>query len=510
MAAFSRLIRSVTAAIFALALVPLATGTPKTEPASPRPEVGALSNGANPTDHHCSASIVQSPRGNIIITAAHCVAGKSKVFFTPGYHNGQTPHGTWQSSSIHVSSGWSSSHDISNAGSPFDFAFIVLRPRSDGKNVAEVTGASLTLKTDIALPVKVQVIGYPSPGNAKYQDEPYLCDSTTSADGDFMTLQCTGIPNGFSGGPWIVNSRQVIGVIGGKGQSLPDADPHNYSVRFGERVQALYSTAVAAAAGPVEPAAGYPLGDGGTWKHADLITCGLFDRLSVGYDMLVKWSDGEVTLYLGSSDKNPRDNAPFRGERQLAKPGSIWRNAKAIGTVGQGIVVVWVDGEVSYYDDVGNGGFSRETQLKAPNGLWRDHASLVSGVGNDLVVVWSDGEVSKYAAIASRALGAETQLAAPGGVWRYAVSISSGQWTSQLGDLLVRWVDGELSIYSDVVNGGLTRELQIYPPNELWTHATVVAGHKHDIIVRWSDGEVSFYPRVTNSLGQELQLVAPG
>ena len=69
-------------------------------------------------------------------------------------------------------------------------------------------------------------------------------------------------------------------------------------------------------------------------------------------------------------------------------------------------------------------------------------------------------------------------------------------------DLLIRWVDREVSIYLNVLNNGLAREVQLRPPGDLWTHATVVAGHKYDILVRWSDGEVSLYPRVGKSLGR--------
>lgn len=80
-----------------------------------------------------------------------------------------------------------------------------------------------------------------------------------------------------------------------------------------------------------------------------------------------------------------------------------------------------------------------------PNSLWRDHASLIAGTGGGLIVVRSDGEVSEYA---NR-------------------SISSGWWTGELFDLLVRWVDREVSIYWDVMNKGLA---QLRPPRDLWTH----------------------------------------
>ncbi|MEV6242609.1 trypsin-like serine protease [Lentzea sp. NPDC051838] len=214
--------------------------TPQSKVATPRAEVGSLSDGGDPTDHHCSGSVVGSPRGNVIATAAHCVYGKSKVYFTPGYHDGQAPYGTWQSAAIYVDPGYATNHD-NNAGSPYDFAFVVLQPRN-GKNIAEVTG-SFNLKIDATLPADMTVYGYPSA-----KDKPYLCDSTANKDGQYWeTLQCLGIPGGFSGGPWVLRgTKDLIGVIGGKGQNLPATDPRNYSVRFDSRVKALYDKAVAA------------------------------------------------------------------------------------------------------------------------------------------------------------------------------------------------------------------------------------------------------------------------
>ena len=484
-----------------------AAATPHTVIANPRPEIGSLSDGADPTDHHCSASIVASPKGNVIVTAAHCVAGKHTVFFTPGYHDGQAPYGTWQSAATYIDPGWDTSHDIDGAGSPYDYAFVVLQPRN-GKNVAEVTGAALTLKTDATLPAAMQVVGYPSTGNAKYKDKPYLCDSTVEKDGQYWeTLQCTGIPGGFSGGPWIVGGKDLIGVIGGKGQNLPDTDPRNYSVRFDSRVKALYDKAVAAPVPPGNGNLGYPLGSGPLWKHADLITSGDFTG-SGQLDTIVKWSDGEVTLYQGGSTSDPQK--PFVGETQLAAPGGIWTHAKGIATVNHGLVVTWSDGEVTYYGSVSKNGFAGEVQLAAPNALWRDHAAYIAGLGGDLVVVWNDGETTLYQGIAANGIHSERQLAAPNGTWTHAQTISGGNWVgSGTPDLLVRWSDGEFTIYGDVASAGLGQEHQVQAPNELWTHATVTAGRGNAILVRWSDGEVSLYPDVDGKLHREIQLVAP-
>jgi hypothetical protein len=46
----------------------------------------------------CTASIVNSPRGNLIITAAHCLGRKlaSTLMFAPYYYDESAPLGEWQ------------------------------------------------------------------------------------------------------------------------------------------------------------------------------------------------------------------------------------------------------------------------------------------------------------------------------------------------------------------------------------------------------------------------------
>jgi hypothetical protein len=43
--------------------------------------------------HFCSASVVDSPAGNLVITAAHCLAGRTPggFVFVPGYRDGRAP-----------------------------------------------------------------------------------------------------------------------------------------------------------------------------------------------------------------------------------------------------------------------------------------------------------------------------------------------------------------------------------------------------------------------------------
>src|SRR5467141_1600466 len=75
------------------------------------PAVGALftASAGRLGQHFCSATVIDSPDGDLAITAAHCVTGTSgAVEFVPGYDNGATPYGVWTVTKVYVDQAWSS------------------------------------------------------------------------------------------------------------------------------------------------------------------------------------------------------------------------------------------------------------------------------------------------------------------------------------------------------------------------------------------------------------------
>ncbi|MGW1666961.1 trypsin-like serine peptidase, partial [Streptomyces microflavus] len=57
------------------------------------PAIGALlhAGDGNDPEHFCTATVVQSPNRNLVVTAAHCVysdAFTADLAFAPGYHDG--------------------------------------------------------------------------------------------------------------------------------------------------------------------------------------------------------------------------------------------------------------------------------------------------------------------------------------------------------------------------------------------------------------------------------------
>lgn len=207
--------------------------------------VGALftTSGGKLGAHFCTASVVSSPAGDLVITAAHCMQGKSlspagSVVFAPGYDNGKFPYGTWVVTAVYVDSAWAADQDPDD-----DVAFLTVG--QPGTDIQRLTGAE-TLMVD-PLPQLVRVIGYPNVTN-----QPIAC---TALAREFsarqMVFDCDGYTNGTSGGPFLADvSPQtgdglVIGVIGGYQQGGDTANI-SYSPRFSASVLALYQTAISA------------------------------------------------------------------------------------------------------------------------------------------------------------------------------------------------------------------------------------------------------------------------
>ena len=204
------------------------------------PAVGALftMSAGQLRGHECTASVVASPAGDLVITAAHCVSSTGHYGFAPGYHNGLAPHGIWTVSKVFVDRAWAVSSDPN-----YDVAFLEVQQSGGDQPIQDVTGAE-RLGTGWAPVQAVQVIGYP-----QVKDSPITCRATTRAFGsEQLQFDCGGYTNGTSGGPFLAQVSPatglgtVIGVIGGYQQG-GDTPSVSYSSRFGSAVAALYRRA---------------------------------------------------------------------------------------------------------------------------------------------------------------------------------------------------------------------------------------------------------------------------
>ncbi|MFE3180412.1 trypsin-like serine protease [Streptomyces violascens] len=352
--------------------------------------------------------------------------------------------------------------------------------------------------------------------------------------GSFAQIDCDGYVSGTSGGPFLIDlgggKRGLAGVTGGFETGGHSANT-SYSSYFDNNVQRVFDAAVA---GTQPPANVLP--DAETWKHAKDIANGYFalagsvddDRM----DMFVMWTDGELSIYRGAGQNQNFFDKEFtvQGKNKLWADHAVQVVAGDFtGDSGSDLIVRWTDGEVTLYPSVDEKGFHGEVQLHKPepDDTWQHAVAMTVGRfgGNDkmddLVVRWTDGEVTIYQNTGT-ALGRQIIAVQPktpqAETWKHAVEIGSGDYTGNDGwDLIVRWSDGEVTNYADFDGSSTWREHKWYAPNELLTHAVLVTGgdfsdnpYADDTIIRWTDGELSLYTDGDEKgLGKQNPLVVP-
>jgi V8-like Glu-specific endopeptidase len=193
--------------------------------------------------HFCTASVVDSPAGDLAITAAHCITGISgTVDFVPGYNRGLMPYGMWTVTKVYVDQAWSSSSSPDD-----DFAFLRVSKPGSSVPIEDVTGAErLATGTPVSRQM-VQAIGYPNATNEPVTCQNWLREPMSGQ----LEFDCDGYTDGTSGGPFLsevdpdTGQGLVIGVIGGyqQGGYTPQV---SYSAVLGANAAALYKRAVAA------------------------------------------------------------------------------------------------------------------------------------------------------------------------------------------------------------------------------------------------------------------------
>ncbi|MFC5805337.1 trypsin-like serine peptidase [Streptomyces formicae] len=481
----------------------------------------------------CGGTVVKSPHKNLVMSAGRCFDdqdARKNLTFVPQYDDGKKPHGafTVKPGRIYVDKRYLAKGP--DAAADLDFNFLQLEQRG-GKEVQDVVGGAELMINAGYEHNPVRLIGYPA-----NQKRPLDCtdktvrfnSSTPGIPGSFLRIECKAYSGGASGGPFLIERGSgwgVIGVIGGW-KTGGDLDDISYSSYLDGDAKALYDDAV----NNKQPAGRGVLGTAATWKHAEVLAGGYFTDGNPGEwdysDLVVRWSDGELTLYRGAGE----DEDNFDKEIKLASPGGVWKHAATIaagdfsGEDTDDLIVRWKDGELTLYPDVDETGFHGEVQLQKPNTLWTHAVSVTGGRytankwTDDLLVRWSDGEVTLYTDVNRDGFHGEKKLSAPNGTWQHAATIAAGDFVgSAQYDLMVRWTDGEVTIYKDIDQNGFHGETKVKSPNSLWTHATIIASgdytedrRPNDLIVRWSDGEVSLYPEVDqDGIHTEITLVYP-
>lgn len=214
--------------------------------------VGALFPRSSNGHHTCTASVVHSTRGNVLVTAAHCISGSGVGYvFAPGFHDGLSPYGRWQVTAVYLDPGW-----LAHQNTKRDFAFLTVAPRWIGgryEQVEQVTGAN-RLGSSAFAGESVRIPAYPA-GTNNY---PITCTASLYFFGPYLAFNCDPYVSGTSGSPFLVHTHlgaKVVGVIGGLHQG-GCVSSTSYSSPFGRAAGRAYLRAVSGGPGDYAPSAG--------------------------------------------------------------------------------------------------------------------------------------------------------------------------------------------------------------------------------------------------------------
>lgn len=226
-------------------------GIPTARHVSGSKVIGALFFNNGTGGHYCTASVVRTPKRNMLLTAAHCLynpashAWHRHIVFVPGYRGGHRPYGTWPVWLMVTDRRW-----IEHGDPDLDYGFAAVQVMR-GRRLADVVGANV-LQVDPGYSRPVIVSGYPARENNP-ADGPVGCAGRTHRQSRFqLRFDCHGFYGGTSGSPWLsdydarTQSGHVVGVIGGY-QEGGTEEWRSYSPLFTDAVAHLLDTADAQA-----------------------------------------------------------------------------------------------------------------------------------------------------------------------------------------------------------------------------------------------------------------------
>jgi V8-like Glu-specific endopeptidase len=199
----------------------------------------------------CSGSAVRSVKGDVVLTAAHCVNGgagqwASNWIFVPGYQDGAEPFGAYTARRFFVSPQWTEAGGT--ADERYDVAFVTVNLPS-APSRSRPAGGPLPAGQPVAFGRRVAettyVFGYPAepPYTGLYPD---YCAGQSQTDGPAgARTRCT-MTAGDSGGPWFAgfSPRTGTGTIVAISTFKISNDPRGlYATALGPAARVLYQEA---------------------------------------------------------------------------------------------------------------------------------------------------------------------------------------------------------------------------------------------------------------------------
>ena len=190
-------------------------GTPTAQSFAGSPLVGAVFIGGQNQPHTCTGVVLDSPHGDLLVTAAHCITGDGVgTSFAPGYTQGKTPYGVWSVQHAYAAPAWVNGQD------PLaDFVVLQVAPQQMGQTSAtleSVTGGLPVGQAALTSAERdVTVMGYVAGSN----DNPVTCAAPLGQTQGYPTFNCHGFFDGSSGSPFLWSDRGrapvLVGVLGG-------------------------------------------------------------------------------------------------------------------------------------------------------------------------------------------------------------------------------------------------------------------------------------------------------
>ncbi len=189
----------------------------------------------------CSGNAVTSQNGSTVVTAGHCVkyqgSWHTNWVFVPGYHDGQSPLGTWAATKTASTPQWVASEEMN-----YDVGLAVVGP-VNGQKLTDAVGAQ-GIQFNGAYNKAMYAFGFPAA--APYDGSKLIHCSGTSAKDFLLTkdhsLGCN-MTGGSSGGPWFASFDEATGTglqasVNSFGYTfLPN---RMFGPYFGDEVKSLY------------------------------------------------------------------------------------------------------------------------------------------------------------------------------------------------------------------------------------------------------------------------------
>ncbi|WP_432563577.1 trypsin-like serine peptidase [Kineococcus sp. SYSU DK003] len=205
-------------------------------------------------NYECTASSVDSPQGNVLVTAGHCLTengvASENVVFVPGLAGSTKPYGQWSVTKMFTTTQWKDGDQTSAAALNHDVGFAQVAP-SGGRSLQEAVGSFGIDFTDQLS--RVTVFGYPGRStNAdgftlQYCTGWQFTDAVTADSTTDRAVLCS-MAGGSSGGPWVrdfdqqTRSGTVTSVVSFSYNNAPEV---LYGPLFGDTVEAVYEEALA-------------------------------------------------------------------------------------------------------------------------------------------------------------------------------------------------------------------------------------------------------------------------